>query len=274
MTAPIDIGQELEDHTLRTGQEDIFDLGVAEKKRKNVLTFDEEPESVSEEEDEAGVSGWETAEDDHTLDSEDEREHRIGALEDDLDGMYDAYRMMRSERDTKFKVKEARKKNADREETWGGIKSKTQDSDDSQSEDGSESEAGGWEEMQAARAQDITSNISDDSDNSDDEEPLPHTGKKRKELPDDDGQAGSRPLKRAKTLDRLLTNLRDPTPKSQAQLSRSTQLWFSQDVFAGLGNMKADDEDSEEDTYISTPLPQAQKQQTDQVWLFTLISMC
>ncbi len=271
MTAPIDIGQELEDHTLRTGQEDIFDLGVAEKKRNNVLTFDEEPESVDEEEEEADASGWGTEGGDCALDSEDERERRIGALEDDLDGMYDAYMTMRSERDTKFKVKEARKKNADREETWGGIKRKAQDSDDSQSEDGSESEVGGWEEMQAAKAQDSTSNISDDSG---DEEPFPHTGKKRKELPDDDGQGESRPLKRVKTLGRLLTNLSDPTPKSQAQLSRSTQLWFSQDVFAGLGNMEVEDEDFREDTYVSTPPQQAQKQQKDQVWLFTLISLC
>ena len=271
MTAPIDIGQELEDHTLRTGQEDIFDLGVAEKKRNNVLTFDEEPESVDEEEEEADASGWESEGGYCALDSEDERERRIGALEDDLDGMYDAYMTMRSERDTKFKVKEARKKNADREETWGGIKSKARDSDDSQSEDGSESEVGGWEEMQTAKAQDSTSSISDDSG---DEEPLPHTGKKRKELPDDGGQGESRPLKRVKTLGRLLTDLRDPTPKSQAQLSRSTQLWFSQDVFAGLGNMEVDDEDFGEDTYVSTPPQQAQKQQKDQVWLFTLISLC
>jgi len=265
MTAPIDIGQELEDLTLRTGQEDMFDLGIAEK---NDLTFDEESESADEEEEEAGASGWETEEEGGALDSEDERERRVGALEDDLDGMYDAYKTMRSERDTKFKVKEARKKNADREETWGGIKPKAQDSDESQSEDGSESETGGWEEMQDARAQDNTSNISDDSG---DEEPLPHTSKKRKALPDDDSQGESRPLKRVKT---LLTNLRDPTPKSQAQLSRSTQLWFSQDVFAGLGNMGVDDEDSGEDTYTSTPLQQAQKQEKDEVWLFTLIGLC
>ena len=265
MTAPIDIGQELEDHTLRTGQEDMFDLGVAEK---NALAFDEELESVDQQEEEADAGGWETEGDDGALDSEDERERRIGALEDDLDGMYDAYKTMRSERDTKFKVKEARKKNADREETWGGIKPKAQDSDESQSEDGSESEVGGWEEMQAARAQDSTSNISDDSG---DEEPLP---KKRKALPDDDGQGESRPLKRVKTLGRLLTSLRDPTPKSQAQLSRSTQLWFSQDVFAGLGNMEVDDEDSGDDTYTSTSLQQAQKQQKDQVWFFTLICLC
>jgi len=270
MTAPIDIGQELEDLTLRTGQEDMFDLGVVEKRSKKALTLDEEPESVDEEEEDVDASGWETEEGDGALDSEDERERRIGVLEDDLDGMYDAYKTMRSERDTKFKVKEARKKNADREETWGGINPKAQGSDGSQSEDGSESEVGGWEEMQAARAQDNTSNISDDSG---DEEPLPHTGKKRKALPDDDGQGESRPLKRVKTLGRLLTNLEDSTPKSQAQLSRSTQLWFSQDVFAGLGSMEVDDEDSEEDTYISTPQQQAQKHQRDQVWLFTLTSL-
>jgi AdoMet-dependent rRNA methyltransferase SPB1 len=265
MTAPMEIGQELEDLTLRTGQEDMFDLGVAEK---NVLTFDEEPESVDEEEEGAGASGWETEDGEDALDSEDEQEHRIGALEDDLDGMYDAYKTMRSERDAKFKVKEARKKNADREETWGGIKPTTRDSDESQSEDGSESEVGGWEEMQAARAQDSTSNISDESG---DEEPLPHTGKKRKALQDDDGQEEPRPLKRVKT---LLTNLRDPKSKSQAQLSRSTQLWFSQDVFAGLGNMEVDEEGPVEDTYTSPPLQQAQKQEKDQVWLFTLISLC
>jgi AdoMet-dependent rRNA methyltransferase SPB1 len=196
------------------------------------------------------------------LGSEEELERRIGALEDDLDGMYDAYKTMRSERDVKFKVKEARRKNADREETWGGIKPKTHDSDGGQSDDGSESEVGGWEEMQAVKAHDSTSNTSDDSS---DEEPLPPTSKKRKAPPNDDGQGESRPLKRVKALDRLLTNLEDPTPKSQAQLSRSTQLWFSQDVFAGLGSMEVDDEDSEEAMHISLPPQQAQKQQKDQV---------
>ena len=263
MTAPIDIGQELEDLTLRTGQEDMFDLGAAEEKGKKPLKIDEEPESVYGEEEDATASGWET-EDDDASNSEDERERRIGALEDDLDGMYDAYKAMWSERDAKFKVKEARKKNVDREETWGGIKPKTEDSDGSQSEDGSESEIGGWEEMQAAKVQDGASNTSDDSN---DEEPLPHTSKKRKVLLDDDGDQGeSRPLKRAKTFDRLLTNLEDPMSKSQAQLSRSTQLWFSQDVFAGLGNMEVDDEDPEDDAHISTPPQKAQKQQKVQVW--------
>jgi AdoMet-dependent rRNA methyltransferase SPB1 len=69
MTAPIDIGQELEDITLRTGQEDMFDLSVAEKKRKTALKIDEEPESVDEEEGGADAAGWETEEDDGALDS-------------------------------------------------------------------------------------------------------------------------------------------------------------------------------------------------------------
>jgi AdoMet-dependent rRNA methyltransferase SPB1 len=258
MTAPIDIGQELEDFTLRTGREDMFDLGEAEKKGIKVLKIGEE--NVDEEEKEASEGGWETEEDDDALDSEDERERRVGGLEDDLDGMYDAYKTMRSERDAKFKVKEARKKNTDREETWGGIKPNSQDSDGGQSQDESESEVGGWEEMQAAKTRDSVSNTSDDSS---DEEPLPQTSKKRKAPLGDDGQGGSRPLKRAKTVAHLLTSLEDPT--SEAQLSRSTQLWFSQEVFAGLGNMEVGDEESEEDSYISTPPQEAQKQQKVQV---------
>jgi AdoMet-dependent rRNA methyltransferase SPB1 len=268
MTAPIDIGQELEDPTLRTGQEDMFDLGIAERKGKKDLKIDEEPESVDGEEEEADAGGYETEEDNGPLDSEDERERRVGALEDDLDGMYDAYRMMRSERDAKFKVKEARKKNTDREETWGGIKSKTEDSDGDQSEGESESEAGGWEEMQAAKAQDGASNTSDDSS---DEEPSLQTSKKRKVPLDGDGQGESRPLKRAKTSGRLLTNLEDPASRSQAQLSRTTQLWFSQDVFAGLGNMEVDDE---EDGSISTPPQPAEKQQKVRAYQEFLMSLC
>jgi len=257
----MDIGQELEDITLHTGKEDMFDLGVAEKNCKKALQIDEEPESVDEEEEEADTNGWET-EGSGALDSEDERERRIGALEDNLDDMYDTYKTVRSERDAKFKVKEARKKNADREETWGGIKPKTQDSDGDESEDGSESEVGGWEEMQAAKAQDSVSNTSDDSS---DEEVLPRSSKKRKAPPDGDGLGESRPSKRVKTLDRLLTNLEGPASKSQAQLSRSTQLWFSQDVFAGLGSMEVDDEDLEDANYLSVPPQQAQTQQKDQV---------
>ncbi|KAG8780855.1 AdoMet-dependent rRNA methyltransferase spb1, partial [Serendipita sp. 398] len=163
MVAPMDIGQELDDPSLRggpdVGRDDIFDLKIAGVQRKRLLSRDELLSADEEDSDRDQDS------DEEGLDSEEDRERRLGALEDDLDGLYDAYRTKRAERDAKFKAREERKKNKDREEAWGGIREKkNSNSDDSDSEAGSE--IGGWEEMQERKRGEGSSSSDDDSSES------------------------------------------------------------------------------------------------------------
>lgn len=214
MVAPMDIGMEQTDAALGIGQEDIFDLGDAERglKKGGVSKFAVRGEEDSESEEEAEVN----ESDYEALDSDEEREKKTRSLEADMDGLYDAYRERLAERDSKFKVKEARKKNKEREE-WHGIK---EDGSGSEDED---SEEGGWDEVQQAKGRNDSSSSDEDSDE-DSDEPMDAIGKKR-----------SRPreaAEREKKKPRLVSKLEDP--KTSASASRATDLWFSQDIFNGL----------------------------------------
>ncbi|KAJ7169983.1 FtsJ-domain-containing protein [Mycena filopes] len=150
------------------------------------------------------------------LDSDEERQRKVDGLEAEMDGLYDSYRERMRERDAKFKVKESREKNAERED-WQGIKEPIDvDSD-------SDEEEGGWDVMEVAKERSGDTS-SDDSDSEDDEgEEKPATRKRPR------AEAGpAKPSKRAK----LVADLREPRlPASQA-----AKVWFSQDVFAGMGD--------------------------------------
>ncbi|KAJ7631105.1 Spb1 C-terminal domain-containing protein [Roridomyces roridus] len=238
MTAPLDIGLEQTDASLG-GQEDFFDLGGAEKglrKRGGI--------SALEDEDDAGDSDEEEAvddEDESVLDSDEEQQRKVAGLESLMDGLYDAYRDRLRERDAKFKVKESRAKNAEREE-WNGVK----ESNDLDSD--SEDEEGGWDKMEMVKEQD--GDTSDESDSDDDETET--TGKKTLKRPHSDPASSSKPSKRAK----LVTNLKAPTDPSQA-----AKIWFSQDVFAGVDeNLGADDD---EDSEMSVDAQDSQEEWED-----------
>ncbi|KAG6832435.1 hypothetical protein H0H92_001481 [Tricholoma furcatifolium] len=214
MTAPLDIGLEQQDLSLG-GQEDIFDLIQTERnlhRRGGVERLIVESEHNAEDSDqEAEVE----PDEDEALDSEEEREKRMQNLEAEIDGLYDAYQDRLRERDAKFKVKEARRRNQEREE-WSGIGEKAASDEDEESE-----EEGGWDMMQAAKG-----DVSDDS--SDDEsgkETTLRTGNKRPRIAD---RVSSSTSKRVK----LVTNLSGLEPV--ASTSRAAQVWFSQDVFAGM----------------------------------------
>lgn len=251
MVAPMDIGQELVDDSLQYGQEDMFDLSTVDRKRKTLLTkADESSDSGTDSED-----GGESTEEDG-LDSDEERERRIGALEDDLDGLYEAYKEKRSERDAKFKAKQERQKNKDREETWGGIREK----DESDSNSDTESVGDGWEGMQARKMQ--NGDASSDSGSSDeDDDMLPQGTHSRKRKRVDKNDAGRGELledeptnrKRAKRFDGpLITRLN--APEDAVKPSRTAQLWFSQDIFAGVNEEEMDDRSVSSSTHsTSTP---------------------
>jgi AdoMet-dependent rRNA methyltransferase SPB1 len=218
MTAPMDIGMEQHDASLGFGQDDVFDLtGVEKGMRKSGGVTMLIGEKGMPESDESEVDNSGDDEDEEMLDSEEERERKVAGLEVELDGMYDIYQQRMRERDAKFKVKEARKKSGQLEE-WNGIEKKDSDADD----DDSGSEDGGWEKMKKAKEKLNDDSSSDESDDND----IPAPGQKRQR-----NEPAPPSSKRVK----LLTKLDEP--KSSAQTSRAAQVWFSQDVFAGMDGL-------------------------------------
>ncbi|KAK7058873.1 AdoMet-dependent rRNA methyltransferase spb1 [Paramarasmius palmivorus] len=214
MTAPIDIGLEQQDAALASGQDDFFDLQGAEKgmKKKGGVSklIGDDGDIMEESGDEEG--GAEDDEDE-VLDSDEERERRARELEDDLDGLYDAYQNQLRERDAKFKVKEERKKNKELEE-WGGIQEDKEDSDEE-----SDEEEGGYDKMHQ-----VEDDSSSEDEFEDDEEEKPPTKKRRVESQG------------------LLTGLKGPKPSN----SQASKVWFSQDLFSGIGDLNEIEDDDEE----------------------------
>ncbi|KAI9445254.1 Spb1 C-terminal domain-containing protein [Lactarius indigo] len=213
MTAPLDIGLEQTDAGLRHGQEDVFDLEYAERASRRegypgTVDTDEEGEEQDESLQDNGL-------DEGVVDTDEEQGgDRVQLLENDLDGLYETYRERLAERDTKFRVREARR-NDKRREDWSGIgKSEAQDGTEE------EDEGGGWDEMEQLKAK------GDDSDWSTDTED--------EVRPDQQGT----PRKKA----RMLSSLGEPKVASQA--GKNTAVWFSQDIFKGLDRPTEDDTES------------------------------
>jgi AdoMet-dependent rRNA methyltransferase SPB1 len=162
--------------------------------------------------------------DEGVVDTDEEQDDRVQTLEDDLDGLYETYREKLAERDTKFRVREARR-NDKRREDWAGIgKGEAQDETDE------EDEGGGWDEMEQLKAK------SDDSDSSTDtEDEMSSSQLAKRKQPDQQGT----PRKKA----RMLSSLEEPQIASQA--GKNTSVWFSQDIFKGLDRPSEDDTESD-----------------------------
>ena len=226
MTAPMDIGMEQADAALG-GQDDIFDLDEGSKAlrgKRAAAGLDDESEFESDE--------GEGEDEDEALDSEEERERKLAGLEAELDGMYDAYQEHLKERDAKYKVKEALKNNKARE-AWHGI------GQGGDSDADSDVEEGGYEKVQRAKARigENDSDSSDDSSDDDEAEPEPVAGKKRRRAEAADSGLKS---KKARTVAEV------EEQKAGPSLSRSAQMWFGQDMFAGL-DAEVDDDEEEDD---------------------------
>lgn len=226
MVAPLDIGLEQTDFQLGVGQDDVFDLDNVErglKKRVDVVRLadgemGDDASSDDEPGDQEGGSG-----DEEVLDSDDERERKVKGLEDELDGLYDAYRTKLAERDAKFRVQESRRKNTMRDQEWGGVGAAGVDADQSDKEEESEGE-GGYDNVARQKA------VGDDASSSSDEDEAAPTPRKRRKLANGKG---------------LITSL-DNQPKPTS--SKAAQVWFSQDLFAGVPNVEdIGDEDEAED---------------------------
>jgi len=244
----MDIGMEQHDDSLGFGQDDVFDLTGAEKgmrKKGGVANLVGDGYDMPES-DESGVEDGMEDEDEEMLDSDEERERKIAGLEAELDGMYDMYQERMKERDAKFKVKEARKKSGQLEE-WNGIKEKNSDDEDSDSEEG------GWEQMEAAKEKAGADSSSDESDEEDNvEAPGPGQKRRRNEPP-------ALSSKRVK----LLTKLAEP--KTAAQTSQAAQVWFSQDVFAGIDELRNVEDDADEDVPMDDQAENEEDEWQDEV---------
>ncbi|KAF5313238.1 hypothetical protein D9619_003262 [Psilocybe cf. subviscida] len=233
MTAPLDIGLEQQDASLGIGQDDMFDLGstedtIRQSKRNANLLMDDDGNV-------AGDSSSEENEDDSdaddVLDSDEEREKKLTGLEAELDGLYNAYQGRLRERDAKYKVKEARRKNNEQE--WAGIKA-----DNNSDEDDDEDEGGGWDKVQDAKVNEDDS--SDDSSNESDsegEKPPPINRRKRTKPPTTDSNINS---KRPRLVSKLDTS-------TQPESSAASKVWFSQDLFSKVEGLDDIADSSEEE---------------------------
>ena len=229
MIAPLDIGMEQHDAALGLGQDDVFDLGRTENglgksSRAQFLTDDNGDIIV--ESDEEGKEGGKQDRGVDVMDLEEEREEKLRDLEVELDDLYNAYQGRLRERDAKFKVNEARRKNTEREE-WNGIQE--------QHSDESESEEGGWERMQDAK-------LNDGNSSSEDSEASSITIRKRK-------RKRTESVGKISKRSRLIIDLKQPT--SGETSNAAAQVWFSQDMFTGLEDLNnfsdSDDADNDDD---------------------------
>ncbi len=229
MTAPLDIGLEQTDAVLGHGQEDVFDLESAERipRRMGSPDFtdtDDQDNDIEQRKDDNGS-------DDEALHTDGEQNNRMQALENDLEGLYETYQEKLAERDAKYKVRIARQDDKRREE-WSGI-----DKDEAQGDTDEEDEGGGWDEMEQRRAAESDS----DSSSVDEEDELSSSQSLSKRK-----RPRQQETSRKKT--RLLTSLEEPQTKIQSSIK--TDVWFSQDIFDGMGHLSEDD-----DGEVTSPEP-------------------
>jgi AdoMet-dependent rRNA methyltransferase SPB1 len=217
MTAPLDIGLEQTDAVLGHGQEDVFDLESAERIPRRIGSPDF-TDSDDQDNDIEQRNDDNSSDDDEALHTDGEQNSRIQTLENDLDGLYETYRERLAERDAKYKVRMARQDDKRREE-WSGI-----DKDEAQGDTDKENGGGGWDEMEQRKAAESDSDFS----SADEEDEL---SSKRK-------QPRQQETSRKKA--RLLTSLKEPQTKIQSSIK--TDVWFSQDIFGGLGHLSEDDD--------------------------------
>ena len=235
------------------GEDEVFDLGEGEQeavRQGRSTTLGEtmnDADGMSEDE----VEDLDDDSDDEVLSSDEEQEQKLGALEGQLDGLYDEYRERMSERDAKWRVKEARAKDKNYDK-WGGIGNGSDEDDGVEKtfragptraprrgdagEEEEESDEGGWDLIAANKAK--LGEEADSSDDSDDEDQPKVTKKAKIQVRVREAPAMAAP--RA-----LITSLNEK--EERAQMSRQAQVWFDQSVFKDLGDLAALDGEEEDD---------------------------
>lgn len=259
MTAPLDIGLEQHDAALGIGQEDVFDLGDAEKRMSQDTQVqwlnDEALEAIDDEGGKDEVSSRSEEDEDEVLSSAEERDKRVGGLEAELDGLYEAYKDRLRERDAKFKAKEERSKNKEREKEWNGIQIERDSDGESTDSDG------GWDVAQRNKLGDNDASSDESSDEG--EEGDGGSTKYRKRT-----RSSKDTVAPAAKRQRLLNNLESPSKPSTA----AARLWFSQDVFSGLDRIddleddeSREDHSEEEDEVMSEGVSDEEDEEASQV---------
>lgn len=260
MTAPEDMV--LDDDAALKG-EDMFDLGTGEKevKRRGVkgralADLVKDTDGMDDDEDIEQRADSEEEEDEY-LSSDEEREAKTAYLEGELDNLYDNYKERMNERDAKWKVKQARLQDRNRD-AWHGIQ-ENGDSDDEivkvqghgaeQEDDGEVSEEGGWDLLAAGKAKIGEEVSSDDSDSEESgaDEDAPRVRRVRLALPGTAvaAAAAAREQQRRSSKN-LVANLGADVEK--AEMSRQAQIWFDQSIFKDADLAALDGDDESEDT--------------------------
>ena len=247
MAAPADLDN---DDQALAGEDDVFDLAEGEKEasRKGVSGVHDnmDEDGMSDEEDQPEGDGHDDQSE--IADSDEEREAKLQGLEGELDGLYDEYKERMAERDTKWKVKQARAKDRNYD-AWHGIQEDGSDSDDARvkrlkirgrneadEEEEEESDEGGWDGVAAKKVE--LDGVDDSSDDDDDDDMGRKTKRGSQRVRIDQRQ--QRPL----TSRSLVTSLREG--EERAQLSRQAQLWFDQPMFKDMVDLAALDEPDEQ----------------------------
>lgn len=263
MTTPMDIGMEHADEALQGGAEDFFDLSTAGGKRDGKdLDHDEGDEIASDAEVSSTISAGADEDDEAAYDSDQEREKRLRRLEGDMDDLYEDYRTRMADRDTKFRVKEERRKNKNLDE-WHGIKEDKGENEEDHSD--AESSVGGYDVVQSRKgrleAQDSDSDFDDEDEDEEDERSRSSLAKdQRKGVPGKAKVAAQREAKRKRavadddedeaTVDRGLLTTLESKKDAKARQSREAAIWFDNPMFQGipgLGAMDAEDDEEEEE---------------------------
>lgn len=240
MTTPMDIGMDLVDEELMG--EEFFDLQHGGGKKR--IMEGEEADESEESNDEAS----DDTDDEAALDAE---ERRLAALEEETSGAYEQYRQRLSDRDAKFRAKEARKKNEHKDEWYGFGKEKAEGEDS----DGESSE-GGYEEYVRRKAQEETFDTDDEEDEQDEKE-------MRKVMDAEKRKHKSLALqKRKRSQDykdveddsedevELVHDLESKQDKVARQ-SQAAAIWFDNPLFKGVDGLEvAEDEDEGDDENV------------------------
>ena len=249
MTTPMDIGMDVMDDQLGSGNGDIFEIGSGERVSKKALM---QQADLSEEESDTIVSSH--------ADDDDDPEARAKRLDAEMDALYDEFKQKQSERDAKFRAKEARLKDA-KNDSWHGIK----DDDDEDEEDDdanlSDESEGGYDLVQRRKEQEETFDTDDEEDEEDErlERQAMQQSKKRKRdethaisahLDADDPAPGVKPSKRS-----LVNSLVSDAAVS-AEQSREASIWFDNPLFKDLDleapaadDEQPDDQDEDDDAW-------------------------
>lgn len=228
MTTPMDIGMDVLDDQLRGGVDDFFDLGNGEKVPRKASI---DQADVSDDDSDTVVDSVELDDDPGT---------RAKKLDDEMDALYDQYKQKQSDRDAKFRAKEARRKDP-KMESWHGIRDDDEDDDDDAEQ--SDDSEGGYQVMQKRKEQEETFDTDDEEDEEDErlERSLPEPKKRKREQSDE-------PVSDPK---KSLVNTLVSKAALVAQQSREASVWFDNPLFKDLAHIipgsDAQNEDDDEE---------------------------